>query len=52
MAKRQNIMKDMFSKSVDLIENVEVPSHTMSSTSSCEQQLSRIEIARLIWKDS
>ena len=45
-------MKDMFSKSVDFIVNVEVPSHTMSSTSSCEQQLSRIEMARLTWKDS
>ena len=52
MAKRQRTMKDMFSKSVDFTVNVEVPSHTVSSTSSCEQQLSRIEMARLIWKDS
>ena len=52
MAKRQRTMKDMFSKSVDLTLNVEVPSHIVSSTSSCEQQLSRIEMARLTWKDS
>ena len=45
-------MKDMFSRSVDLTMNVEVPTHTISSTSSCEQQLSRIEMVRLTWKDS
>ena len=44
-------MKDMFSKREDLIVNVEVPSRTMSSTSSCEWQLCRIEMARLTWKD-
>ena len=52
MAKRQRTIKNIFSKSIDLIVNVEVPSHTMSTTSSCEQQLSRIEIARLTWKES
>ena len=52
MAKRQRTMKDMFSRSVDLTVNVEVPTHTISNTSSCEQQLSRIEMARLTWKDS
>ena len=29
-------MKDMFSKNIDMIVNVEVPSHPMSSSSSCE----------------
>ena len=32
--------------------NVEVPTHTVFSTSNCEQQLTRIEMARLSWKDS
>ena len=52
MAKRQRTMKDMFSRSVDLTVNIEVLTHTISSISSCEQQLSRIEMARLTWKDS
>ena len=52
MAKRQRTMKDMISKSIDLVVNVEVPTHVTSSTSSCEQQLSRIEMTRLTWKDS
>ena len=52
MAKRQRTMKDMFSKIVDLTVNIEAPTHTISSTSSCEQQLSRIAMARLTWKDS
>ena len=45
-------MKDKFSRSVDLTLNVEVPTYTVSSTSSCEYQLSRIEMARLTWKTS
>ena len=52
MAKRQRTMKDMFSRSADLTVNVKVPPHTISNTSSCEQHLSRIEMARLTWKDS
>ena len=52
MVKRQRTMKDMFFRSVDLTVNVEVPTHIVSSTSNCEQQLSKIEMARLIWKDS
>ena len=52
MAKRQRIMKDMFSRSVDLTVNVEVPIHIVSSTSNCEQQLSKFEMARSTWKDS
>ena len=52
MIKKQRTMKDMFSRSVDLTMNVEVPTHTISSTSSSEQQLSRIEMARLTQKDS
>ena len=52
MAKRQRTMKDMFSKSVDVTVNVELPTHKVSSTSNCERQLNRIEMARLTWKDS
>ena len=52
MAKRQRTMKDMFSRSTNLIgEAIEVSTHT-SNTSSCEQQVSRIEMARLAWKES
>ena len=32
--------------------NIEITSNTVSSTSSCELQLSRIEMVRLTWKDS
>ena len=47
IAKRQRNMKDMFSRSVDLIVNDEVPTYIISSTSSCEQQLNRIEMTKL-----
>ena len=51
MAKRQRSMKDMFSRSVDLTVNVEVPTHIVFSTSNSKQQLRRIKIATLTWKD-
>ena len=52
MAKKQRTMKDMFSRSVDLTINVEVSTYIVSSTSSCEQQLNKIEMAKLTLKDS